>query len=193
MRKRPSDDERRAAREYLEHDYTRRRLTGPPAEEAHRNAEEIRREHPRARQIALAGGHADLGRLPSHLRRHQLRERAAAGITTRRAAELRRRGYPEQETTRRRTGRERVEDIGDVARQRGGELAATTYNAAADTSWGDLIGQLFLWGVGLSIGYLLLSGKGPTAISKLFVGATTVTRGVISPAVDPLNPKGALL
>lgn len=61
---------------------------------------------------------------------------------------------------------------------------------AGDTGWGDLIGSIFLSGVGLSIFYLLLTHD--TAVSKLGLGATNIARAVISPHIDPLNPGRSL-
>jgi hypothetical protein len=62
--------------------------------------------------------------------------------------------------------------------------------AAADVGgWGSLFGQFMLWGIGLSIAYLALTKS--SAIAKLGLGATNIARAVVSPSLDPLNPKGA--
>ncbi len=46
---------------------------------------------------------------------------------------------------------------------------------------------------GLALLYLVLAGRGPQGLGKLFVGLTSVLGWVISPAVDPLRPpKGAV-
>jgi hypothetical protein len=44
--------------------------------------------------------------------------------------------------------------------------------------------------MGLSLFYLFLTRA--AAAGKLFQGFTSITRAVVSPVVDPLNPKGAL-
>lgn len=191
IRNEPSADEYAAAREYLEHDYTRHHLTGEPAQAAHRHANEIAHEHKRAPMIALAATSHELQRPPRHLREHQRRERRARGIDARQAAAIRRHGY-EDRVPRRRSTREQLSDTVQHAGETTVNLVTSAGGAVADTGWGQLVGELFLWGIALSIGYLLLTGKGPKGVSKLFEGATNVTRAVISPAVDPLNPKGAL-
>lgn len=189
IRNEPTAAEYSAAREYLEHDYTRRNLTGAPAQAAHEHAREIEREHRRAPMIALAGTHHELENPPKHLREHQRRERRARGIDAKRAAEIRRRGY-EERIPRARGRREQLSDTAAQTRETAAGLVTSGASAVTDTSWGELIGELFLWGMALSIGYLLLThNKG---VSKLFEGAANVTRAVVSPVVDPLNPKGAL-
>lgn len=54
------------------------------------------------------------------------------------------------------------------------------------SSWGGLVVDIFLGGVLLSVGYLLLThAQGP---SRLFSGASKLVANVVSPHVDPLNP-----
>jgi hypothetical protein len=77
------------------------------------------------------------------------------------------------------------------AASRAGAAASSGAGAAADTNAGELILDVFMWGMLLSLAYLALTKA--NSIAELFKGATTVTRAVISPAIDPLNPKGALL
>lgn len=63
-------------------------------------------------------------------------------------------------------------------------------STASDLSggWGDAISTMFLWGIGLSMAYLLLThAKGP---SELVTGATTLVTAIVRPTIDPLNPKG---
>jgi X-X-X-Leu-X-X-Gly heptad repeat protein len=71
-----------------------------------------------------------------------------------------------------------------------GRLASGAYDAASDTTTGELIEELILGGIGLSLFYLFLTRA--AAAGKLFQGATNVVHAVVSPTVDPLNPKGAL-
>lgn len=187
----PERHERDAARRYLEHSHAAATLKGPAARAANRHATAIDEEHPRARDIALTGTARELGELPAHLRRHQREERERAGISTEQAAEIRRqyRAGPYRDpddTARDETPPER-HPIRDAAAA-GARATTTAYSIAADSSWGSLIGQTVLWGMGLSIVYLLLTHD--KAVSELFLGASTIARGVISPATDPLNPKG---
>lgn len=192
----PAQHERDAARRYLEHDYASEHLSGEPAAEANRNAQAIDEEHDRARDIALTGTARELGKLPSHLRKHQLAARQRAGISaedTHRIRQEYRRPQSEPEPDGSRPApprRERARAAAGAASHSAGRAGAAVYDAASDTSTGDLVGQLFMWGVGLSLFYLVLTRAG--AIGKLFEGATNVARAVVSPVVDPLNPKGAL-
>ncbi|HWE11183.1 MAG TPA: hypothetical protein VG325_17675 [Solirubrobacteraceae bacterium] len=71
---------------------------------------------------------------------------------------------------------------------RAGSAASSAYDATG--SWGQLVGDFFVWGAALSIGYLLITKAAATG--KLFQGITNAVRAVISPHVDPLNPRGAL-
>jgi hypothetical protein len=187
----PAQHERDAARRYLEHSHAAHHLAGKPRLEAERNAQAIDEEHSRARDIALTGTARELGKLPAHLRRHQADERRRAGITTEQAASIRHeyRSRPEsepEEDSRPPVRRERARAAAGAA----GRAGAAAFDAASDTSTGELVGEIFLWGVGLSLFYLLLTRAG--AVGKLFEGATNIARAVVSPVVDPLNPKGAL-
>lgn len=201
----PAEHERSAARRYLEHDYAAENLRGEPAREASRNATAIDEEHPRARDIALTGTARELGKLPAHLRAHQAHARHLAGISTQDAARIRReyRSGPYQapadddEHAKRRRLRDRARDS---ARQAAAGAAAAVPAAAgavgdlaseADESTGNLISYMILGGIGLSILYLLLTRAAATG--KLALGASNVVRAVVSPTVDPLNPKGAVL
>lgn len=195
----PAQHERDAARRYLEHSHAAQHLAGKPRQEAERNAQAIDEEHERARDIALTGTARELGKLPAHLRRHQAEERQRAGITTERATEIRQhyRTHPHSDSepelsdgTPPRPRRERAREAAGAAAYRGGRAAAAAYDAASDTSTGELIGELFLWGVGLSLFYLVLTRA--ASVGKLFEGLTNIARAVVSPVVDPLNPKGAL-
>jgi len=191
----PTREEREAARRYLEHDHAARTLGGDAGAEANRHAQEIDEQHPRVRDIAMTGTPRDLGELPAHLRRHQRRIREEAHITPEHAARIRReyRTPPQPESRRRSssppappTPRERA----DQAATATGRAVSTAASAAGDTEWGGLLYQVFMWGVGLSALYLLLThAKGPAELVK---GATNVVRGVVSPVVDPLNPKVGL-
>jgi hypothetical protein len=94
---------------------------------------------------------------------------------------------PRQSAPRPRPGRR-----SSSPRSRGPRFAPTpgAALAAADVGgWGSLFGQFMLWGIGLSIAYLALTKS--TAIAKLGLGATNIARAVVSPSLDPLNPKGA--
>jgi hypothetical protein len=189
----PAQHERDAGRRYLEHDHAANHLTGAPAREANRHARAIDEEHPRARDIALTGTTRELGRLPAHLRRHQLESRRQAGLSDEDVQRIRHdyRTQPlEGRDQRERPLPERTSPSSSVS---GDVLDAlgTGASAVTDSGWGELFGELFLGGILLSIGYLLLTHD--TAVSKLFEGATNVTRAIVSPVVDPLNPKGAVL
>jgi hypothetical protein len=193
----PAQHERDAARRYLEHSHAAQHLSGKPRQEAERNAQAIDEEHGRARDIALTGTARELGKLPAHLRRHQVEERQRAGITTEQAATIRHhyRTHPEAEPepsegTPPRPRRERAREAAGVAASAGGRAAAAAYDAASDTSTGELIGYAFIGGIVLSLFYLMLTRV--AAVGKLFEGATNIARAVVSPVVDPLNPKGAL-
>lgn len=74
--------------------------------------------------------------------------------------------------------------------QRARQVVSAAYDAASDTTAGELVGQFVLGGLVLSIFYLFLTRA--AAAGKLFQGATSVVRAVVSPVVDPLNPRGAL-
>lgn len=194
----PAQHERAAARKYLEHSHAAQHLAGKPQIEGERNAQAIDEEHSRARDIALTGTARELGKLPAHLRRHQLEERERAGIGAEETARIRHeyRSRPEAEpespedTPSTPPRRERARAAAGATAVTGGRAAAAVYDAAADTSTGELVGELFMWGVGLSLLYLLLTRA--ASVGKLFEGATNVARAVVSPVVDPLNPKGAL-
>lgn len=193
----PSQTERDAARQYLEHSHSAAHLQGKPAHQAERHAQEIDEQHSRARDIALTGTARELGKLPSHLARHQRDERHRAGISTEQANHIRREyrrtpnpdSQPEPHSPRARAENIRVNVT--QAAGRAGSAISSGASAAADTSFGEDIMEFFLWGMVLSIGYLALTRA--NSIAKLFDGLTTITRAVISPAVDPLNHKGALL
>ncbi len=80
---------------------------------------------------------------------------------------------------------------GTVARQARtyGDRGTEIVTGETASSWGNLALNLVLGGVVLSIFYLLLTkAKGA---SGLVTGASHVVRAVVSPTVDPLNPKGA--
>lgn len=206
----PEQHERDAARRYLEHDYASEHLSGKPAHEANRNAQAIDEEHPRARDIALTGTERELGKLPKHLRAHQLQARARAGIRPEHVERIRREyrtgpyREPEgDETTgerRRRILRQAPREAASAARTAAPKVAGAAVSAAAggarelvettDDSTGGLISYAILGALGLSLLYLLLTRI--AAISKLSLGAANVTKAVVSPYVDPLNPKGAL-
>jgi hypothetical protein len=196
----PAQHERDAARRYLEHDHASEHLSGEPAAEANRNAQAIDEEHPRVRDIALTGTARELGKLPAHLRRHQLAARQRAGISSEDAARIRgeyrsppAESEPESEPRARPPARERARAAAGTAAGRAGQAARSTGGLvdAVDTGgWSDLVGQFFLMGAVLSIFYLFLTRA--SAASKLWLGATNVVRAVVSPVVDPLNPKGAL-
>lgn len=191
----PEQHERAAARRYLEHSHTAATMRGGPARVANEHAVAIDEEHPRARDIALTGTARELGPLPPHLRRHQREERDRARITTEQAAAIRReyRAGPYHEPDETHPEREPAHPRRERARQVAGGAArhaSAAASAAADTSAGELVSDFFLWGAALSVGYLLLTRA--AAVGKLFEGATSVARAVISPVVDPLNPRGAL-
>lgn len=192
----PERHEREAARRYLEHDHAAYNLSGRPAHEANQHATAIDEEHPRARDIALTGTARELGHLPAHLRAHQRRARELAGITAEQARSIRRdyRSGPHQEPDEPPVGpsrRERAVQATRTAATAGRRAGGQAIDTATDSSWGQLFGGLILGGLGLSILYLFLTRA--AAAGKLFQGAATVTRAVVSPVVDPLNPKGALL
>lgn len=190
----PAKHEREAARRYLEHDYTSEHLSGKARDQANRHAQAIDEEHPRARDIALTGTARELGELPAHLRRHQIEARKRAGITAEDAQQIRheyrRPPAEEEDADTPRTFRSRATDTARTAAGGAGSLATSAASAATDSSWGSLIGEMILTGMGLSIFYLFLTRA--RAASELVTGATNVVRAVVSPAVDPLNPKGAL-
>lgn len=198
----PEQHERDAARRLLEHEHAAEHLSGAPADEANRNAQAIDEEHPRARDIALTGTSRELGRLPRHLARHQRTMRERAGITTDQAARIRA-GYrsgPHTEPSADDTDRslsDRVRDRARLAREQAGAGVRHTgraleaaSGAAVDTGWGTLAGQAILTALGLSLLYLFLTRA--AAAGKIFEGTTNVVRAIVSPVVDPLNPKGAL-
>jgi len=186
----PSRAERDAGRRYLEHSHAAATLKGKPAQAAERNAQAIDEEHEHARDIALTGTARELGQLPPHLRAHQRSERQLAGISTDAAARIRA-GY-------RRPPAAEPDDGGEpptpsratrVLDARPASAAAGYASEAADTSVGQLIVQVFSWGLALSLGYLLLTRA--AAVGKLFQGAANTTRAIVSATVDPLNPHGA--
>lgn len=197
-----SPAEKDAARKYLEHDHAAHSLKGAPAEEANRNAQAIDEEHERARDIALTGTADELGKLPPHLRAHQLRSRKQAGITTEHAARIRS-SYRPRTSSRSRAGRAGARGSAAARAPRAPRAprvnvaikntipgAAPLVNAATGSSLGSLAGQVFLWGMGLSIFYLLLTHPaGPTGLAT---GAANVTRALVGVNVDPLNPRGAI-
>ncbi|HWD76926.1 MAG TPA: hypothetical protein VG371_17445 [Solirubrobacteraceae bacterium] len=180
-------DEKTAARKYLVHDHAATTLRGQAGEEANRHAEEIDDRHPRARDIALTGTARELGKLPPHLARHQRQARHLAGISTEQAARIRdeyrapERDDPEPREPRRSSSR-------SGARSGVVSYGSDLVGAAGDTSWGGTITQMFAWGMGLSLFYLVLTRV--AAVSKLAQGATNVVRTVVSPVIDPLNPGG---
>jgi hypothetical protein len=180
-----SQEERDAARRYLEHDHAAQHLDGEAGEEANRHAEELDDRHPRARDIALTGTERELGKLPPHLARHQREARQLAGISTEHAARIRN-AYraPEREGSARPVAPSSTRRSSRSVASYGGGLLSS----AGDTGWGSTIVQIFSWGMGLSIAYLLLTRV--AAVSKLAQGATNVARAVVSPAIDPLNPRG---
>lgn len=198
----PEAHERSAARRYLEHDYAANNLSGRPAHEANQHATAIDEEHPRARDIALTGTRRELGPLPAHLRAHQRRAREQAGITVEQARQIRHayRSGPHREDEPDETERGFSDRAREHARQARDQVVAgsrhtghaleAASDAAVQTSWGSLFGQVILTGLGLSILYLFLTRA--AAAGKLFQGATTAVRAVVSPVVDPLNPTGAL-
>lgn len=74
--------------------------------------------------------------------------------------------------------------------RRASSAASSAASWAGDTSWGSLFGWMFMAGMGLSVFYLLLTHN--KSVSELALGATNITRAVISPHVDPLNPGRSL-
>lgn len=188
-----SGEERQAARDYLEHDYTRHRLSGEPAYIAHENARELENRYPGIRERALAATADELGNLPAHLRRHQMRTRRSTGIDSKRAERIRRGYRKEPRPPSERQGanprpnspaRTSPSSAGRTVRR----YASSAWDAGTGSSWGQLIVQVFTWGMALSIGYLLLThNKGA---SKLAEGASNVTRALVSTRIDPLNPSG---
>lgn len=89
---------------------------------------------------------------------------------------------------------------GRQARQQGGRrrgAVRSTRQAAgrslsladsASGGWGTTIGDAFVWAAGLSIFYLLITKA--AAAGKFALGVTNIARAIVSPHVDPLNPKG---
>lgn len=62
----------------------------------------------------------------------------------------------------------------------------------ATGGWGQVISAALIGGFGLSLGYLVLAGRGPIGLGRLFVGGTSALNWIISPNIDPLRPpKGA--
>ena len=185
----PEQHERQAARKYLEHDHAARNLKGEPARIANRNARAIDEEHPRARDIALAGTQRELVDLPQHLRAHQRRIRQEAGLSREQIAEIRRefRSRPYRDPEQQQQQEERQPRLAPVV-DRGVGAIGSGLSTAADTSWGGLLVDLFMAGVGLSIAYLVLTKT--KGVSEIFTGGVNVTRAIISPHLDPLNPKG---
>lgn len=191
--------ERDAARRYLEHDHASR-LGGKAGQAANRNAQQIDDQHSRARDIALTGTSRELGELPGALRAHQLKARKEAGISTDQAAKIRTeyrtspppddepKGKPEGEHEGQNPRPNRQQQAASAGRSVA-SAGSGLLDAAGGTSAGQLITQAFTWAIGLSIGYLLISRIG--AAAGLVDGAVNVTRAVVSPHIDPLNPKPA--
>jgi hypothetical protein len=180
-----TQEERDAARKYLVHDHAANTLHGKAGAEANRHAEEIDDRHPRARDIALTGTARELGKLPPHLARHQRQARHLAGISTEQAARIRDEyRAPEQDAPTRSVVPSSTRRSSRSVTSYGSDLVG----AAGDTSWGGTITQMFAWGMGLSLFYLVLTRV--AAVSKLAQGATNVVRTVVSPVIDPLNPTG---
>jgi hypothetical protein len=186
----PEPHEREAARKYLEHDYAATHLSGAARREGNRNASEIDEQHPRARDIAMTGTARELGELPKHLKEHQQQLRRHAGITSEESQRIRHeyRSGPYQEEPDEPT----PEPQSQPRQSRSLMPSAPSLPSVPDFTggWGSLLLDFFLWGMALSIGYLMITRIG--AISKLWLGATNVTRAVISPTVDPLNPRSTL-
>ncbi len=218
-----SREETEAARQYLEHDYAAHHLKGEPARAANQNAQQIDEEHERARDIALTGTAQELGKLPPHLRAHQIRSRKQAGITTEHAARIRseyrapaagpkgsrgargssgsaghgsrsRRSAPRSTP---RAGAPRstpapaprtVRSSAATAGQTVVSSAGDALDAAGETSLGSLTVQVFAWGMGLSLLYLVLRNAG--SLTRITTGVAHATRAVVAVNVDPLNPHG---
>lgn len=63
----------------------------------------------------------------------------------------------------------------------------------ATGGYGSIAFKGVLAATGLALLYLVLAGRGPQGLGKLFVGLTNLLGWVINPAVDPLRPpKGAV-
>jgi len=186
----PTEQERQAAREWLEHDYARHRLSGEPAHVAHENATQLEQEHPRARDIALTGTEQELGELPAHLRRHQVRRRRATGMDQRQVERIRSSYRQAAPAPRRNRTPSYSPPPRRSAPQQVASSAGDVIGWAGDTGWGSLFLQMVVWGMGLSVAYLLLTHD--TAVSKLALGATNTARAVVSPHIDPLNPGRSL-
>lgn len=205
-----SREEAQAARRYLEHDHAAHHLKGEPARIANENAKQIDEQHERARDIALTGTSQELGQLPPHLRAHQIRSRKQAGITTEHAARIRA-AYRAGDTPRRSPGhgaRNRraaprprsaptpppPRTVRSTAAGAGRTVASTAgdaVSAAAGTGFGGLVVQMFAWGMGLSLLYLVLRYAGNTG--RIFKSGVNATRAVVGVNIDPLNPHGVLV
>ena len=221
-----SDEERQAARQYLEHDYAAHHLKGEPARAANENAQQIDEEHERARDIALTGTAQELGKLPPHLRAHQMRSRKQAGITTEHAARIRSEYRGATAGPKGNTGsRGRAGSAGHGSRSRRApstpragasrsapaappaprtvrssaasagrtvvSSAGDAVSAAGDTDLGGTVVQMFAWGMGLSLLYLVLRNAGN--LGRITTGVAHATRAVVAVNVDPLNPHGVLV
>lgn len=189
-------DERTAARQYLVHDHASVTLKGQAGEEANRHAEEIDDKHPRARDIALTGTARELGKLPPHLARHQRESRQQAGISTEQATRIRNAyrapeppaGHPH--TPAPAPARSPARSSSRRAGGGGSSYGTDLISSATSSSWGQTITQMFTWGIGLSIGYVLINKAG--AASGLVTGITNFVRNLVSVKVDPLNPHSAV-
>jgi hypothetical protein len=206
----PSKEERAAARKYLEHDHAARHLGGEPGRIANRHAQEIDEQHSRARDIAMTGTARELEQLPQDLRAHQRTIRREAGITPERAAGIRKeyRSGPAAEanepgrsrptrsptptrapTRQQRRPPQRIAAAAGAVTQQATTAAAAGAGVAADSEWGELAVDIFLAGCALSVGYLFLTK--PAGTSSLMTGAANVVKVLVSPTIDPLNPKGS--
>jgi hypothetical protein len=195
-----------AARAYLElkHDLDDPGTTHGRRIEAKAAMNKLERVFPEAGEHAANASDDDLGGLPTHLKRTRDQHRSERGVSAKQAANARRRSRrgPAVAAPKSATGHgaapgkasaRRGPSPRTVRAARRRASSAADYVAPAAVSYSQLAFQVFGWGIGLSLAYLLLSNterspRGRSAVELIAKGMGNTVATLVSPLADPLSP-----
>jgi hypothetical protein len=193
------DDRDSAARAWLElhHELNSPGIAPGRRTEAKAAMNKLEGVFPEAPAHAATASEDQLGGLPPHLKRTRDAHRRAHGVTAQSARQARqRRGRHTPAAPARKPAR----PASSRAPSRRARAARSTASGVVD--WAapgavDLAGfgwQVFGWGVGLSMAYLLLTNaerapRGRSALELVARGASHTVNALVQPLTDPLSPR----
>ncbi|MFL5910767.1 MAG: hypothetical protein ACJ768_09405 [Gaiellaceae bacterium] len=192
------EDPHTAGRAYLE---LRHELDHPDTPQGRRTEakaamNKLETTWPDAAHHAATASEDQLGGLPAHLKRTRDEHRRQRGVTAQSARQARQRtSHPSRPAASTRPASRRSSSTGRRRSRSGpdaGDVAEWAAPGAVDL--GALGWQVFGWGVGLSMAYLLLTNserapRGQSAVELVARGAAHTVDALVSPLTDPLTPR----